>query len=64
MKWFSQKTLDIIQWILIVGLIAMLIMLIEAIPNRGGNGNGQSFTAKTSADAGIPAAAAGGTQGR
>lgn len=26
MKWFSQKTLDIIQWILIVGLIAMLIM--------------------------------------
>lgn len=26
MKWFTQKTIDIIQWILIIGLAAMLIM--------------------------------------
>lgn len=26
MKWFSQKTIDIIQWVFIVGLIAMLLV--------------------------------------
>ena len=26
MKWFSQKTIDIIQWLLIIGLIVMLVM--------------------------------------
>ena len=26
MKWFSQKTIDVIQWILIIGLIAMLFV--------------------------------------
>ncbi len=27
MKWFSQKTIDVIQWVFIVGLIAMLFTL-------------------------------------
>lgn len=27
MKWFSQKTIDVIQWVFIVGLIAMLFAL-------------------------------------
>ena len=26
MKWFTQKTIDIIQWIFIIGLIAMLVI--------------------------------------
>lgn len=26
MKWFSQKTIDVIQWIIIIGLIAMLFI--------------------------------------
>lgn len=26
MKWFTQKTIDIIQWVLIIGLLAMLVI--------------------------------------
>ena len=26
MKWFTQKTIDIIQWGFIIGLIAMLVI--------------------------------------
>ena len=26
MKWFSQKTIDVIQWLFIIGLIVMLVM--------------------------------------